>query len=703
MRGPGVVAAIGMWGPWAALGLAAAGCDASDAPASVHPVDQPKPPAPTRSNAAAAVPDPDDLPPTAPDLPPDQRAIQVVGGIERTVDADLARERGLVLVDLSDEWSPAVLHDGTASDGAALPNRYRTVFVGLANDRTDGDGQPLGPGEKNYLELYGIPPSLSVLRERFITDVKRICDREVDVAKLAAVPHIETRGITTEKKEHAAHAARGARLRAAQAARGTETLEALAAAEPRFAKDVNTYVRFEAEQAAFAEVEKRLVCEGLLDAGVHRAGRYDGPMRKAVVAFQQKHAVLDHADLNRPTLDAMSKPLLANDFAALRRVITERAIHAGGILEDGTAPSAPASRGGGGRAPVTYLGVDGQPHAVPDLAGQATDATMARLGLRAPEDAVAFFRRHGKADFAGARGLRVAVRFAPLPEYYSAHMDLSAEIDRGDVWYDFPFDPDGERQPQPRERYPSFTLFVNWRGERVPLIRWRTTVGGWRTELAVDGDEYYRYKISDVGPRVWRHVVAAPVWIPPDSSPLGGMIKEKRINGAFVKVTNYDETGPGYLSAYGLVAAIHVKQGRGPTGPTFHDNGIRTHGSFDYMSLRGRFSHGCHRLYNNLALRLFTFVVQHRKTKTMGTVALGVKRSFWHTGEVYEMRLPAKGFYYELDPPLPVETLEGMVKGAQKAPITGYVRKPGVAYQASQPPPPSTDPEAKAGGTDGAP
>ena len=29
---------------------------------------------------------------------------------------------------------------------------------------------PLGGGEKNYLELYGIFPSLSVMRERFVTD-----------------------------------------------------------------------------------------------------------------------------------------------------------------------------------------------------------------------------------------------------------------------------------------------------------------------------------------------------------------------------------------------------------------------------------------------------------------------------------------------------------------------------------------------------
>src|SRR6185295_11439527 len=162
---------------------------------------------------------------------------------------------------------------------------------------------------------------------------------------------------------------------------------------------------------------------------------------------------------------------------------------------------------------------------------------------------------------------------------YAEHMDLQAEIDQGDVWYDFPFDAKGQRLPQPRGRYPSLSLFVRWQGQRIPLVRWRTTVGGWRSELANDGQEYLRYKGSDVGQRVWRHVVAAPVWIPPPSTPLSGFIKEKWVNGAIVKVTNQDETGPGYLSAYGLVAGIHVEPRGQANRMFFFDNGIRTHGT----------------------------------------------------------------------------------------------------------------------------
>ena len=648
------------------------------------------PPAPARPRAkpiAAA-----DALPVLPELPPERRAIQIVGSgenggddfkfEERQVDADAARARGLTVVDLSDAWAPSVL------DGAG----YRSVFTALAADRGDGDGQPLAAGERNYLELYGIPPALSVLRRRFLIDAGGACAHAFDVDTLLAVDQIRTWGASTEQKELARHRARGARLQAARGDASADDLQALAEGEGRIARDAKEHLRFEAERLAFAEVEKRLACEGLMDARKHKTGAYDTEMRTAMLDFQQKQAVMDQADIKRGTLEALARQPLENDFAALERVLTERAMHAGGFIEDGsigTSVSDPAY--------PTYLGADGARHRVPDLATAARDATLTALGIATPEDAVAFFRRHPRDDF---RWLKVAVRLPPPPEYYGRAMDLSVEIDRGDVWYDFPFDAAGVRQPQPRERFPQLTLFVKWRGERVPLVRWRTTVGGWRAELANDGQEYYRYKGSDVGPRVWRHIVTAPVWIPPATSPLGSMVKEKRVAGTYARVTNYDETGPGFLSAYGMVAAIHEEMRKGPGGARYFDNGIRTHGSFDYPSLRGRFSHGCHRLYNQLAMRLFSFVLDHRRSRVTGPVAAGTRRVFYSKGEVFEMRLPSRGYYRELEPPIPVDVLEGRIKGKLEKPIAGYVPKPGVKYASSRLPRMSDTPEDRVGGGD---
>lgn len=653
--------------------------------------------APVVLTVPAVPPKPDvDALPARSGLPSDRRAIQVVAGAERIVDASEAQVRGQTIVDLSDDWSPYIFQDGNASDGALLPNRYRTVFVGLANDRSDGDGRPLPPGERNYLELYGVPPSLSVLRARFLADAERTCEASVDNAKMLAVDAIETFGHTTEKKEATKHHLRRLRLESAREKAGVATLEELAKTDARYAGDVKAHLRVEAERASFAEVEKRLACEGLMDAAKHKSGIYDAVMRNAVVDFQQKNAIFAQADLTRTTLEALAQPLQSNNLAALRRVLAERAAHAGGFIEDGTASSffPPPKRKQAARV-ATYKTADGHDEAVPDLVGQATDAVMERLGLRSPEDALAFFRRHAEADF---RWLRTAVRFPALPEYYGPHMDLAVEIDRGDVWYDFPFDKKGNRVPQPRDKFPTMTVFVRWRGEKVPLVSWRTTIGGWRSELASDGQEYYRYKDSDVGARVWRHIVAAPVWLPPASSPMGGMVKTKWVAGGYPKVVNYDETGPGYLSAYGLVAGIHEQAKARANGTVYLDNGIRTHGSFDYLSLRGRFSHGCHRLYNNLAVRLFSFVLKHRKAKVLGSMALDFRRVFYWDGEIFEMRLPTRGFYFQLEPPLPVETLKGRIKGALKSPVPDYVQKPGVKYEAAMSPLAPSGPESKAGG-----
>jgi hypothetical protein len=643
-------------------------------------------------SAPTEIPPPDlDALPAASGLPPERRALQVVYGEERVVDAQAAVAAGQTLVDLSDDWAPTIFADATAPDGAPLPNRYRPVFVGLANDRTDGDGQALSATERNHLELYGIPPSLSVLQRRFLADGPRICDTTVDNARLLAVDAIETWGASTEKKELARARARATRLEAARAKAEVATLGELSVAQPRLAKEIRAAERFAAERLAFAEVEKRLVCEGLMESARHAAGSYDTPMRLAVLAFQQRNVVMAQGDLTRGTLEAMARPILENDLRALVRVLEERAVHAGGLLEDGSVDPPPGST----RKPPTYKNAAGERVPVPNLVRAATEALLERLGVSTPAQALAFFQRRRPEDF---RWLRVAVRLPARPEYYGPRMDLSAEIDRGDVWYDFPFDVKGERVPQPRKRFPSFTLFVRWRGERVPLVRWRTTIGGWRSELAGDGEEYLRYKGSDVGPRVWRHIVAGPVWIPPPSTPLGGMVKRKWINGRNERVTNYDEVGPGYLSAYGLVAGIHVDMRKRESGATYFDNGIRTHGTFDYLSLRGRFSHGCHRLQNNLAVRLYSFVIERRAHRVLGQMALNSRRTFYQDGEVFDMRLPTRGFYYELDPPLPVETLEGEVQGVAKKAPPGYVRKPGVEYSTLTVPAAPGGVESKAGG-----
>jgi hypothetical protein len=186
-----------------------------------------------------------------------------------------------------------------------------------------------------------------------------------------------------------------------------------------------------------------------------------------------------------------------------------------------------------------------------------------------------------------------------------------------------------------------------------------------------------KYKNSDVGARVWKDIMAAPVWIPPASTPAEELIKGAYRKGKFRTGVNYDEIGPGYKSAYGLVAAYHVKLVESSDGEVKEfDNGIRTHGSVDYMSILRRFSHGCHRLYNMDAVRLFSFVLRHRPYTRAGQQNVGVGRVIEVEEKTYHMKIGTRGYKYELVEPIPVTVLEGRIKGRRRSPILDYVPRP---------------------------
>lgn len=606
-------------------------------------------------------------------------------GKETWMDADAAVRAGYTIVDLSDDFTPLLFQEQRSTEGKVLHNRYRRVFIGLANDTLDEDGAPLPTGEKNYLELYGIPPSLSVLRARFMTDEMQTCIATIDQEKLEAVETVgyvapERMRLMAKKAEKNFQEIEKARRKAKVA-----TFAELAAKDPSFEPKIKAHERRLAEKKAMTEVEKRLTCEGMWKkAPRHTPGVYDDAMRAAVRRFQQKNMIYESNYLRSKTMDALARPPVVNDHLALVRVIRERVVAAAGILEDGSVETKSGA--------PTYADKSGKNISVRNLADEFAQVAVKQLGLDTPENAVAFFKRHPATDF---RRMRVAVRLPPLPDYYGPNMDLSIVIDRGDVWYDLPWDEKGVRHPQPRKRYPSFQVYLRHNEKRIPLVRWRTTIGGWRAEQASDGYEYFRYKGSDVGARVIRNIIAGPVWIAPESTPIRSLVKKKTVNGSWQRVVDYDDLGPGYLSAYGLVAGYFVVPGK--DGRPDWDNGIRAHGSSDYLSIYSSegYSHGCHRLPNHLAIRLYSFILRHRPMRVLGDQGMGFARQFLAGDDVFEVRLPSRGFSYQLDPPLPVLVLEGEIKGNTKTPPTTYIPKPGIKYPGPPPPVPNS-PEARA-------
>ncbi len=657
------------------------------------------------------------------------------GEVEETTE-DPARAAGLTVVDMSNYWVPYIFSERDGPDEVRRPNEYRSVYRKLANDwpyesptmrearliverrieaarkaeiielREQGlseeeirerldldqeeegeDGIDAGAGEEDagvgfeggsgeashFLEVYGILPSLSVLRKRALEEIERPCFGEIDYEKIRRFDGF----VAYKSNERAEEDARRGRN---FARRMREEMERLGVEDPLELSDhpnnrlssglIKIGIRYE----ALVEAQRQLECEGLFPEGTVQyvtRGGLDWKTHQALTSFERKNRIFAWGFFGDETLQALGKTPTERLYDAFVRVVAERVANAAGIVEDGSALGEDGEK-------ATYLDEDGERHPVPNLMAECSAHALRHMNLNSPDEVVEFLTAHDDDFF---DRLHVAVPLPELPPYHDEAMDLKAEIDRGDVWYEYPYTEDGERKIQPRKRMPMLTLFVRWNEQEIPLVRMNTTIGSWRTELAPDGYEYYKYKSSDVGPRVWKDIYAGPVWLPPDSTPVGDLFKKVYCRGRLIEVPNYDEFGPGYASAYGLVAAFHVRPVERRSGEIeYLDNGIRSHGSVDYNSILRRFSHGCHRLYNHLAIRLFDFVLRHRPFERVGRVSAGYSRKVERDDQVFFIELDSRGYRYELTEPLPVDVLRGRVLGSQYAPIEHYMPKPGEEY-----------------------
>ena len=614
-------------------------------------------------------------PPPKPEIPPLQRILVVKDGIEQYISEKDALAQGYDIINFRDQWTPYIFKTQNSPEGEQLEHSYREIFVNLANDTGNNEGQPIEDGEFNFLEVFGIPPSMSVIWERIHREINEQCYREIDYDKIKAAGSIRFGNRARQKKYKKRVKKAESRVERAMNKYVVDSYEDLLKLAPKYKSDVKELSKYQTQVEAIRNIEKRLSCDLHSHARYHhKEGRLDQGLRLGIRRFQRKHKLYEYANLKSDTIDALATPAHVSNYHSFRRSVMERVIEVAGILEDGT-----VNRKG---TLKTYVGEDGQTHEVRNLVKEFTDATLQQLNLDDPLKVRDFFKRHPKEDF---KWMRVGVKFPEKPEYYSKHMEFDIIVDRGDIWYDPPFNDKGKKIKQRRRRLPKFKLYTTYKDQRIQLIHWPTTIGGWRTEIAKNGHVYYKYKNSDVGSRVIRNIISGPVWVPPKSTPLKSLAKRRYVNGKAQNVVNYEEMGPGYLSAYGLVAGYFVIPGR--KGRPDHDKGIRAHGSSDFMSILSpeRFSHGCHRLKNDHAVRLYSFALQHRNHIVHGDQKIKHEREFLHREEVFQIRVLTRGYRYELQPPIPVEVLEGRVLGKVKKPIEDYVEDPNHDYPDGNP------------------
>jgi len=211
---------------------------------------------------------------------------------------------------------------------------------------------------------------------------------------------------------------------------------------------------------------------------------------------------------------------------------------------------------------------------------------------------------------------------------------------------------------------PTLSLFARTAEGDVPLVRWPTTVGGWQWQDIGQGKQVKRYKPSPTGHFVWRELIAAPAWFPPRSTPDRELVRQL-IDGRWT--ANERAVGPGYASAYGLVALLHHRAATPEGGPPWIDVNVRTHGSGNYRSILRGSSHGCHRLFNHLAIRLGSFLLAHENVVRRGQSNERYARVVHDRGRRYLLRAASRGYRFELVPPIPVDVLPNRAERAPRS------------------------------------
>lgn len=594
---------------------------------------------------------------------------QVVARISR----ETAARRHLTILDLGDSWT-AHIFDDDESLGPAGRQPLRRQLIRLANEETRD--QRRDPTER-YLEVFGISPSIHVMHERFADAERHACHDDVDDTPIEQLTRNLTPGSDRTGQRHRAGAVLvlRRRLQAVVEERGLSEIDDLAE-DRRYGSDVARYRRLAPDVQAILSVQEHLRCEGFLNRRA-RDGVLDPHTAAAIRAWHDKHMIVSLGSrLDEATRQTLAMDSHELDFRSLLRVLRERVVDASGVLEDGTTSLQ------WGTVIDRQLNIDDEfrwadrlgpmDNGTPDLVSSFTDAAARQLGWVDPERAAAWLAENATER---AEHRYVAVRLPEPPDYYSDQMDLRVEIDRGDVYYAFPYTDDGRPRGAAVRRRPTTTIFARRPdGSEVALIRWNTTIGGWQPEVNPEGGVGLRYKESDVGPRVWRDVIAGPAWLPPPSTPDDELLR-RTSDGWRV---NTEITGPGFQSAYGLAMVIHHQVRNDGSDPDdWRDNGIRSHGSVSYRTILRGYSHGCHRLFNHLAVRMMGFLLDHRHHHVRGRIAASLRRELHAEGveTPYVMELNNRGFLYELDPPVPVEVLRGNVRGQQR-PSTGFFPLP---------------------------
>jgi hypothetical protein len=582
-----------------------------------------------------------------------------------------ARPGGLTVLDLSDVWLPHIF-----SEQPGKPQPLRPYLVDLANGRFGPTRNYARAREDRFFEAFGVFPSLNRVRRRMADHKRHACHERVKDAVLEELPPRSV--IPAEELEKIPNPDPATVAETPKITTGRTI-------SPRPLTDL--------EKRAVVAMQAHLRCEDLLPRKANR-GRMDMRTVDGLKIYQRLQMLADSGAVDLQTRTALLGDSREHDFRALLRMLRERVVDATGLLEDGSALGVQGQVQGrvldsdefrplptsSDKATAAPAAAGAKITPAPDLIAAATQAASQALGWTSPDAVLASTLVVTPPPESKRRGRKakppkgpaplpaaVAVRLPPLPPYHGPKMELRAEIDRGDVVLERPkLDKDGRKKWKPpvADR-PTLTLYARAGDHEVALVRWPTTIGGWKAFEKRDGTMALKYKESVTGDALWPEVLATPTWHPAPGMPTRRLVVKR--GDTWEPKTEI--IGPGYRAAYGLIAIVHHQiVGRRETGEAdLMDLRIRTHGTPGYRAVKRGESNGCHRLHNYAALRLAGFLVKHREHVRDGLVPEDYVRNLEYKGQKVALESESKGYRFKLTPPVPVTVLDGDVKGDAKA------------------------------------
>ena len=355
-----------------------------------------------------------------------------------------ASARGLTIIDLNDAWTPALF--AKQADGSAPT--FRTQYLALAAGH-DAKGKPLEDVDQ-LAELYGVLPSLAIVRERIADDARHACHKAINSAPIAlldkpyAQDHKDFVKLADQTRVFLAMQLERERVKL-----GLPDIASLAKF-PELADKVARWKHVSEQHDGIVAAQQHLVCEKFL-AAKDADGSMTWKTSNAVELFQRRNFLMPNERLDPETREALAIDSRELDFRLALRILRERVVDATGLIEDGTAGSGPACRCSAAcsiprRCARRAATSARSPTAPPISSAPRPRPPRTQLGWTEPRGRARVPRLTTPAACASRSRCR------RCPPTTRPHMELSAEIDRGDVWYDetpiaaaHPAPPDADR------------------------------------------------------------------------------------------------------------------------------------------------------------------------------------------------------------------------------------------------------------------